>query len=92
MEKKKNLKAVALKYEKIKDNAPKVVAKGQKKLAEKIIEIAKEHNIHIYQDSDLAELLYNLEIYEEIPEEFYRVVAEILAYVYKVNQSYKRSL
>ncbi len=90
MKNNKNLKAVALKYEKAKDNAPKVVAKGQKLLAEKIIEIAKEHNIHIHHDSDLAELLYNLEIYQEIPEEFYMVVAEILAYVYKVNSKYKR--
>ncbi len=82
-----NLKAVALKYEKSKDRAPKVVAKGRKKLAEKIIEMAKEHNIEIYEDSDLVELLYSLDFYEEIPEDLYSAVAEILAYVYKVSKN-----
>ena len=84
---KENLKAVALKYEKSKDRAPKVVAKGRKKLAEKIIEMAREHNIEIYEDSDLVELLYSLDFYEEIPEELYSAVAEILAYVYKVSKN-----
>ena len=81
-----DLKAVALKYEKYKDKAPKVVAKGVKSLAEKIIKIAKENNIEIYEDSDLVELLYSLDFYEEIPEELYSAVAEVLAYVYKVSK------
>jgi len=82
---KKNLKAVALRYEKFKDIAPKVVAKGKGEVAEKIIEIAKKHNIPIKKDEDLAEILSKLELYEEIPEELYEVVAEILAFVYEVT-------
>ncbi len=81
------LKAVALKYEKTRDRAPKVVAKGKKKLAEKIIELAKENNIEIYEDPDLVEMLYGLDFNEEIPEELYGAVAEILAYVYKMSKN-----
>ncbi len=81
------LKAVALKYEKTRDRAPKVVAKGKKKLAEKIIELAKENNVEIYEDPDLAEMLYGLDFNEEIPEELYGAVAEILAYVYKMSKN-----
>ena len=82
----KQLKAVALKYEKNKDRAPKVVAKGVKNLAEKIIKIAKENGIEIYEDEDLISLLYSLDLYEEIPEYLYSAVAEILAYVYKISK------
>ena len=82
----KKIKAVALKYEKTKDLAPRVIAKGQKNIAEKIIEIAKEHNIPIKEDPDLLEMLYKLEIYEEIQEDLYVAVAEILAYVYKTSK------
>ncbi len=86
----KKLKAAALKYEKYKDNAPKLVAKGQGRIAEKIIEIAKEHNIPIKEDPDLIELLYKLDIYDEIPEELYKVVAEIFAYIYKISGKMKQ--
>ncbi len=85
----KKLKVAALKYEKYKDNAPKLVAKGQGRIAEKIIEIAREHNIPIKEDPDLIELLYKLDIYDEIPEELYKVVAEIFAYIYKISGKMK---
>ena len=78
----KNKKAVALKYKINEDNAPKVVAKGRGFLAEKIEEIAKECNIHIEKDSELANSLYRLNLNEEIPEELYEAVAKILAYIY----------
>ncbi len=76
-------KAVALKYEALKDTAPKVVAKGEGKIAEKIIKVAKEHGIPIKQDKELVELLSKLDIGEEIPIELYEVVARIFAYIYK---------
>lgn len=82
---KKKLKAVALRYEKLKDRAPKVVAKGGGFIAEKIIEIARQNNIPIKEDPDLIELLYKLDIYDEIPEELYKVVAEVFAYIYKIS-------
>ncbi len=86
----KKLKAAALKYEKFKDNAPKIVAKGKGYIAEKIIEIAKENNIPIKEDPDLIEMLYKLDIYEEIPEELYKVIAEIFAYIYKISGDMKK--
>ncbi|MGC8868818.1 MAG: FlhB-like flagellar biosynthesis protein [Sulfurihydrogenibium sp.] len=81
-----NKKAVALKYERYKDNAPKVVAKGKGEIAKKIIEVAKQHGIYIKEDPDLVEVLSGLDLYEEIPEDLYKVVAEILAFIYKVKQ------
>ncbi len=85
--KKEQEKAVALKYEKGKDPAPKVAAKGSGTVAEKILAIARENNIPIRQDKTLLDALYKLDINEEIPEELYRVVAEILAFVYRMNRS-----
>ncbi len=86
MEKKtKHKKAAALNYRPEQDDAPRVTAKGKGKLAEKIIEAAREHNIHIHNDPDLIEVLYGLDLNEEIPPELYVVVAELLAFVYSVN-------
>ncbi len=83
---KKNIKkAVALTYDKQKDGAPKVVAKGQGQVAENIIELAKKYDIPIKDDPDLIEVLSSLEINEEIPSEIYVAVAELLAFVYSAN-------
>jgi flagellar biosynthesis protein len=77
--------AVALKYRTAADRAPKVTARGRGKIAEKIIEIAKEHHIYIHEDPDLIEVLSTLDINEEIPPDLYVVVAELLAFVYSLN-------
>lgn len=82
-------RAAALKYQSKSDNAPKVIAKGKGKVAEKIIEIAKEHNIYIHDDPDLIEVLYQLDLNEDIPSELYVVVAELLAFVYSLNSGKK---
>ncbi len=82
-------RATALKYQPKSDNAPKVIAKGKGKVAEKIIEIAKEHNIYIHNDPDLIEVLYQLDLNEDIPSELYVVVAELLAFVYSLNSGKK---
>jgi len=79
-------KAVALKYERGKDGAPKVTAKGRGIVAEKIVEIAREAGIPILEDKNLVEFLISLDLGEEIPPELYKVVAEILAYVYKISR------
>ena len=81
-----NKKAVAIKYDEKLDDAPKVVARGQRYLAERIIQLAREHNVYIKEDSELAEFLYSLNIGEEIPEELYAIVAEILAFVYRIRK------
>lgn len=85
------LKAIALRYEPLKDNAPKLVAKGRGKIAQKIIRLAKERGIPIHQDPDLVAALAALEWYEEIPEQLYRAVAEVLAFAYRLNKEYKKS-
>jgi len=82
-------KAVALKYDKLKSDAPKVTAKGQGRVAEKIIELAKKYDIPIKDDPDLIEVLSSLEINEEIPPEIYVAVAELLAFVYSANAGNK---
>ncbi len=79
-------KAVALQYRRGQDRAPRVTARGRGALAEKILALAREHRIPVQQDRELLDALYRLEINEEIPEELYRVVAEILAFVYRMNK------
>jgi len=87
---KKRLTAVAIKYKMNEDPAPKVVAKGKGRIAEKIIELAKENDIPIREDPDLVEILAKLELNQYIPPELYQVVAEILAFIYRMSDR-KRS-
>jgi len=77
---KKLNKAAALKYDG--KNAPNLVAKGTGELADKIIELAEEHNIHVHQDPLLLQVLSNLELGDEIPEQLYLAVAKIIAFAY----------
>lgn len=80
-EKKEKLKqAIALEYDPT-DMAPRVVATGRGRLAEKIIEKAEESGIPLHQDDKLADTLSKLDIGEYIPPELYEVVAEILVFV-----------
>jgi len=81
----KRKKAAALKYDPGKDAAPKVSAKGKGVVAEQIISLAKAHGIPVRDDPDLVEILSRLDVSEEIPAELYVVVAELLAFVYRVN-------
>jgi len=87
-ENKKPKKAVALQYDKEKGGAPVTVAKGAGDVAERIIALAEEHGIPIHEDSDLVEILSKLNLNQEIPPETYVVVAEILAFIYRANESY----
>lgn len=83
----KSPKAVALKYDHKKDNAPRVIAKGRGEIAEKIIEVAKAHNVPLYEDQNLIQILEALDLETEIPPELYRAVAEVLAFIYRLNNS-----
>ena len=87
----KQKKAVALKYEPGSDTAPKVVAKGKGPTAERIIEIAREHNIFVHNDPDLIEILSELDLNDEIPPDLYLIVAELLAFIYGLNKEGKGS-
>lgn len=78
-------KAVALRYDKGRDDAPKVTATGKGRVAENIIELAKEHGVPVKDDPDLVEVLASLEIDQAIPPEIYVAVAELLAFVYSAN-------
>lgn len=85
--------AIALKYDKDTMNAPRVVAKGADFLALKIREIAGQHGIPIIERPPLARALYKLcEVGQEIPEQFYSAVAEILAYVYELAGKVRRKV
>lgn len=78
--------AVALKYDNTISQAPLVTAKGADYLAFKIKEIAKENDVEIVENKPLARMLYsNVEIGNEIPQELYQSVAEVLAYVYRIK-------
>lgn len=79
-EKNKPKQAIALEYNPEED-APKVIASGRGKLAERIIEKAQESDVPIHRDDKLADTLSRLEIGEMIPPELYEVVAEILIFV-----------
>lgn len=78
--------AVALKYDRESSQAPVVIAKGADHVAAKIKEVARENDIEIVENKPLARMLYfNVELGEEIPQELYQTVAEVLAYVYKLK-------
>ncbi len=79
-------KAVALQYEMGKDRAPKVTAKGRGLIAEKIIEVAEQHNIPLHQDREMVQVLEALDLDTEIPSELFRAVAEVLAFIYRMNK------
>ncbi len=92
MEKHKIDKAVALLYDESKKQAPKVVATGKGEVAKKIIELAKESGVHIREDHNLVELLAKIPLGDEIPTELYQTVAEVLAFVYQVNEKFKNKM
>lgn len=85
---KKQLRAVALRYDKNRAASPEVVASGKGKIAEKIIAAAREAGIYIKEDPDLLELLARVPVGQEIPMELYQAVAELLVFVYRVNKRY----
>ena len=83
-------KAVALKYDILKDHAPKITAKGKGETASNIIKIAKENNIPIKKDEDLVELLSQINIDKEIPDSMYKAVAEIFSFIYDLSNNKNR--
>ncbi len=81
-------KAVALRYDPEKDQAPVVVAQGRGYIAERIREVARESGVPLKEDSELVDYLMALDLYEEIPSELYAVIAEILAFIYSMDKKY----
>lgn len=81
--------AAALRYKPPEDDAPRIVAKGEGEVARRIIELAREHDIPIREDPDLVAVLAKLDLDTEIPLELYKPMAEILSFLYRVNESRK---
>lgn len=81
--------AAAIRYEAATNDAPRLTAKGKGVAAEKIIELARRHDIPIREDKALVQILSRLDIDQQIPPELYRAVAEILAFVYSANEQYR---
>ena len=81
----KSKKAAALRYDQARDAAPRVVAKGRGKVAEKIVAVAQTNQIPLVQDANLMQMLDLLALDTQIPPELYHAVAEVLAFVYRLN-------
>jgi len=85
----KRQRAVALRYG-ADDRAPKVVASGAGEIARRIIELAEEHHVPIKEDDSLVNILAKLDLGYEIPDETYRAVAEILAFLYRTDEEWRK--
>ncbi len=86
----KKKKAIALGYEG--NDAPSVLASAKGVLAEKLLEIARSHDVPIYEDANLAEALSGLNAGDEIPESLFLAVAEVFAHCYRINERLKLRL
>ena len=81
--------AVALEYDG--ETAPKVTAKGMNDIADKIIEVAAEHGIPLQQNDGLIEVLSEMNLGDEIPENLYRAIAEVIAFAYILTGKFPKS-
>jgi flagellar biosynthesis protein len=79
-------KAAALGYAHGQDSAPRVIAKGRGKIAEKIVALAKENQVPLVEDHHLVQMLEALDVDTQIPAELYQAVAEVLVFVYRLNR------
>jgi flagellar biosynthesis protein len=85
-------RAVALKYQMgDRQSAPRVLAKGQGAVADRILDLAREKGVPLYEDKELVEVLGQLDVGTEIAPELYQAVAEVLIFIYKMNQKKKGS-
>lgn len=83
--KKPRTRAAALKYARGEDDAPRLVAKGQGSVAEQILELARVHGVPVHQDPALVDVLSRLDVDEQVPPELHLVVAELLAFIYRLE-------
>ena len=79
-------KAVALKYDKEKEKAPRIISKGEGKTAKNIINIALINDLPIQKDEDLIELLSKVELGKEVPQNLYKAVAEVFSFIYTITK------
>lgn len=81
--------AIALSYDPSKTSGPTVVAKGKGKIAENILEQAALHDVPVYEDRNLVQLLGQLDLNTSIPEELYQAVAEVFAFIYRLDKEHE---
>ena len=85
--------ATALKYDlKSSESAPEVVATGSGEIAEEIVRVAEENEVTVYKDPTLAKALGQLELGSLVPPELYKAVAEVLVFVYSLDQAHKKEI
>ena len=82
----KSKKAAVLRYDATRDQAPRVVAKGRGKMAERIVALAQQHHVPLVEDRNLVQVLEALDLNTDIPPELYQAVAEVLVFVYRLNR------
>lgn len=88
-EERKTLLAVAVKGDPREEEGFRLTAKGKGRLAEKIVQLAIENGVLLEYDPDLVEILSNLDLDEELPPELQKVMVEILAFLYELNEEVK---
>jgi flagellar biosynthesis protein len=81
-----DVEVAALRYDTDQENAPKLVARGRGHTAQRILELAKEHDLPIRKDPTLVSILGALDVGAEIPPDLYGVIAEVLAWAYHSDQ------
>jgi flagellar biosynthesis protein len=87
MKDRQNKRVAAIHYDQSKNMAPRVVAKGKGHIAEQIIRVAQEYDVPLVEDRNLANVLEAMELESEIPTELYRAVAEVLVFIYRLNNT-----
>jgi len=78
-------RVIGLRYDEAQDAAPRVIAKGEGLVADRVLALAEEHGIPVREDPDLLQLLSTADVGEEIPVEVYTAVAQVLTYLYGLN-------
>lgn len=81
-----NQRAVALRYDEERDAAPVIVASGSGYLADKIIELASQNEVPVYEDNSLATILSQLELGQPVPDQLYQVIVDIYVYFLKFSK------
>ncbi|MBU8907029.1 EscU/YscU/HrcU family type III secretion system export apparatus switch protein [Desertibacillus haloalkaliphilus] len=87
----KKTTAVAIGYDETIQDAPKVIAKGHNEVAKEILRLANEHQIPVQEDPSLVQLLSQLELNQSIPPELYEIVAEVFAFIYRIDRNIESS-
>ena len=81
-----DLEVAALRYDSGEDHAPKLVARGRGHMAQKIMELAEQHDLPVTKDPTLVSILGALDVGAEIPPDLYGVIAEVLAWAYNADK------